>query len=406
KPAAPKVIDDPSGTAAMLGSGDFGGSREIKSAEFHGNVVLTDAGRSKLSCDEMRADFAATGKGGTELATARWFRNVRAETLGGEGTVPGVITSERGELDNRADRVTFAGKVKGQRLQSTLDCDKLDIYLGKQEAPAGTPAGTAGSIAAGTGSDRSIRKTVASGNVHLTDASGTLDCDKLSLFFTAAPAGAKPQPGMFQAGNARLTDILAEGKVVATTRAAANSEAARGVFSGSSSGDRVLHADRGRVDLARDISQFSGNVQVNDDENQLFCNDMYIFGIKHRPEPVVPGALPPEDPDADPFALPEYTEDTVPAAVNITEDVRLHRVLCVGDVKLERTDPATKRKQEAGGDRCEYRTETRQIHLTAEAPRRPWLRAEGRQQYAKRIVYDLKDNVFKSYQTDTFTIEK
>ena len=405
-----------SSVSSMLGSGDFGGSREIKSAEFHGHVVLTDAGSSRLSCDEMHADFAPAG-GKTELATARWLRNVRAETLGGEaGAEPGVITSDRGELDNRTDRVTFEGNVKGRRLNSTLDCRRLDIYLGRKKsadggagaeksASAGKSAPVTGSIAAGTGGDRVIRKTVASGDVHVTDASGKLDCDKLSLYFSELAAGEKPAPGMFQSGGAKLTDIAAEGNVVATNRAAAGSQSAPGIFSGKSSGDRVLRAQRGRADLTRNISHFSGDVSINDDENTLLCKDLYLFGVKHRPEPQVPGARPPEDPDADPFALPEYTEDTVPSAINISDDVRLQRVLCIGDVKLERTDPDTKLKQEAGGDRCEYLTDTRHVTMTAVPPRRPWLRAEGRQQYASRIVYDLKDNIFKSYDTDTFTIE-
>ena len=407
--------------SSMFNSGDFGGSREIKSAECHGNVVLTDAGSSRLSCEEMHADFATVG-GKTDLATAKWFRNVRVETLGdGSGAVPGVITSDRGELDNRADRVTFEGNVKGKRLNSTLDCRRLDIYLehkkadddgsaAKSAAPKKTDAAAkasavTGSIAAGTGGDRIIKKTVATGDVHITDASGKLDCDKLSLYFTKLADGEKPTPGMFQSGNAKLTDVVAEGNVVATSRADAKDQSAPGMFSGKSSGDRVLHAEHARADLARNISHFSGNVHINDDENSLLCKDMYLFGRKHRPEPQVPGAQPPEDPDADPFALPGFTEDTVPAAVNITGDVQLQRVLCIGDVQLERKDPDTKIKQEAGGDRCEYLTDTRLITMTAVPPRRPWLRAAGRQQYASRIVYDLKDNIFKSYDTDTFTME-
>ena len=72
---------------------------------------------------------------------------------------------------------------------------------------------------------------------------------------------------------------------------------------------------------------------------------------------------------------------------------------------MERTDPDTGRKQEGGGDRCEYLTEERTITLTDTPPRRPWLRAEGRQQYADKIIYDLKDGVFRSFGTDPFTID-
>ena len=106
------------------------------------------------------------------------------------------------------------------------------------------------------------------------------------------------------------------------------------------------------------------------------------------------------------FSLAACGSNEDPAAVNITDEVRLQRVLCVGNVQLEHTDPGTKHKQEAGGSRCEYLTDTRVITLTDTPPRRPWLRAEGRQQYGSRIVYDLRDNIFRSYDTDTFTVGK
>jgi lipopolysaccharide export system protein LptA len=392
-------------TTELFSADELGGSREIKSADFHGNVLLSDDGKSNLSCQEMHADFARSKSGKTELVGAKWFRNVRVESLGNDaGAEPGVITSDRGELDNIGDRVTFEGHVKGRRLKSTLDCRRLDLYLGKKSA---SEAPASGSIAAGAGSDRTIKKAVATDNVHVVDASGTLDCNILSLFFDELPPGAKPAPGMFQSGGVRLTDIVADGKVVATNRASAESEKQPGIFSGKSSGNRILRAEHGQVDLVRDLSHFSGGVKINDAENLLLCDEMFLFGTRSTPpKPTRRDEFQAEDPDADPFALPEFTEDTVPAAINITDDVRLQRVLCVGNVKLERTDPATRRKQEAGGDRCEYLTNTRVITLTDTPPRRPWLRAEGRQQYGSRIVYDLKDNIFRSYDTDTFTIER
>ena len=74
-------------------------------------------------------------------------------------------------------------------------------------------------------------------------------------------------------------------------------------------------------------------------------------------------------------------------------------------MRLKRTEPDNKRRQEAGGGRCVYMPERRVAVLTDTPPRRPWLRAEGRQQYGSRIVYDLNDNILKSYDTDSFTIE-
>ena len=309
KPKKPlgDVSTDPT---AVFSAEGFGGSREIKSAEFHGHVVLTDAGKTTLSCEEMHADFVrGKSRGKTELAAARWFRNVRVETLGGEaGAVPGVLTSDRGELDNPGDRVTFEGNVKGKRLNSTLDCDRLDLYLGKKSAAASDSSSSAaasasGSIAAGAGGDRTIKKAVANDRVHVVDASGTLDCDKLSLFFSELPPGAKPMPGMFQSGGVRMTDILAEGHVVAVNQSSGKSEKAPGIFAGKSSGDRFLRADRGHIDLTHDLSQFTGNIDINDADSRLKCDELFLFGARHDPQPKPREEFQSEDPDADPLHL-------------------------------------------------------------------------------------------------------
>ena len=391
-----------------------GGATSIKSADCYGGVKMVDASKNQLSCDTMRADFAPGKDGGIDLAQAKWFRNVRAESAGSAGTPPGVITADCAEFDNRANRVTFESNVNGKREKATLKCHRLDVYLGGKKNPSAAAKAPAGSIAIGAGGDRIIRKTVAAGKVRVTDESGTLDCDKLTLFFTELPPGAKPEPGMFQSGGARLTDIIAEGHVVAVNHASADSKKQPGLLAGRSKGARRLYADYTRADLVRHLSHLKGNVRIRDDENMLLCDDMYLYGV--RKAPMLPDAkgktngkggksAVEDDPDADPFALPGFNEDTVPSVINITDDVQLKKVLCLGNVKLERTDPDTKHKQEAGGGRCVYMPERRVATLTDTPPRRPWVRAEGRQQYGSRIVYDLNENIFKSYDTDSFTIE-
>ena len=379
------------------------GSNTISSADCFGKVEMVDSSNSKLNCEEMHVDFAAAAGGGTDLTRAQWYRKVRVESAGNADAPPGVITADRGELDNKSGRVTFEKNVKGVRDKATLQCERLDIYLADK---TGGASAASGSIAIGAGNGRIIRKTVASRKVRIIDESGSLDCDKLSLFFTELPPGAKPEPGMFQSGGARLTDILAEGNIVAVNRSSVDSKKQPGLIAGRSSGARVLKADRGRVDLTRHLSHFQGSVSIRDDENSLCCDDIFLYGVRRMAAlPAQAGQLQTTDPDADPFALPGFNEDTVPAAVNLTDDVQLKKVLCLGNVKLERIDPDTKRKQEAGGGRCVYIPEKRTTTLTDTLPNRPWLRAEGRQQYGSRIVYDLNENVFKSYDTDTFTIE-
>ena len=402
------VLSEPGGAKLSCDRmhADFapGGGNSIKSADFHGHVEMKDPSNSKLNCEEMHADFAPGSGGGTELAGAQWFRNVRVENAGGDGTPPGVITADRGELDVPGNRVTFESNVNGKRDKATLKCDRLDLYVvAKKGDAAKTPSGSA---AIGVGGDRVIRKIVTSGRTHITDESGSLDCDKLTLFFDELPPGAKPEPGMLQSGGARLTDILADGHVVAVNRASADSKKAPGILSGKSSGTRRIYADHIRADLTRHLSRLHGSVRIKDDENRLDCDEMYLYGVRKLSGLALPkrSAVAANDPDADPFALPGFNEDSVPAAINITDDVQLKKILCLGNVKMERTDPDTKRKQEAGGNRCVYLTNRRIITLTDTPPRRPWLRAEGRQQYGSKIVYDLNDNIFTSYDTDTFTV--
>ena len=45
--------------------------------------------------------------------------------------------------------------------------------------------------------------------------------------------------------------------------------------------------------------------------------------------------------------------------------------------------------QRAGGDRAVYTVNTREVVLTAERPRRPWLRSDGRKQFCDIIRSDM-----------------
>jgi len=399
------VLQDPSGSQLECDRmhTDFTDRNAIKSADCYGHVAMIDASKSKLTCEVMHADFASGPGGGSEIVGAQWSRNVRVESAGDAGTPQGTLTADRGELDMPGNRVTFESNVIGTREKSTLKCQRLDLYLSAKsgDAPAAAPA--SGSIAIGAGNGRMIRKVVASDKVRITDASGSLDSDKLTLFFSELPRGAKPEPGMLQAGDSYLTDILAEGHVVAVNQASADSQKEPGILSGKSSGTRKIYADSARADLTRHLSHLHGSVKIHDDESAMNCDEMFLYGVR-RMSAAAAAAAKQDDPDADPFALPGFTEDSVPSVINITDDVQLKKVLCLGNVALKRIDPDTKRTQEAGGNRCVYMPEKQVVVLTDTPPRRPWLRAEGRQQYSSRIVYDLKGNIFKSFDTDTFTI--
>ena len=394
------------GVGSMLGTEELasGGSKEIKKAYFYDKVVLVDGANGTLRCEEMHADFAKSENGGKpELSHARCFRNVSVENRGDAagGELPGMIKSDRLVLDYQGNKVTFHDRVRGRRGKSTLDCEQLDLHLAeKRSANGGT-----GTAAIGSGGGKTLKRAVASRKVHTADASGTLDCDELTLLFTEPANGEKPNAGMLHSGSLKLTDIIARGHVVAVNTASASSQAKKGFFSGKSSGNRTLRADAGKIDLERNVSHFKDHVSVNDDESTLTCDELFVYAVKNLPEPKLPGHSPAEDPDADPFALPEFTEDTVPSTVNITDDVRLHRVLSTGNVHLVRIDAENKHRQEAGGDRGEYLAGDRTITLTDTPPRRPWIRAEGRQQFGDKIIFDLRDMTFRSHGADTFTYD-
>ena len=400
KKPAPAAADG--GVEDMIGAGELasGGSKEIKKAYFYDNVTLIDGANGTLKCEEMHADFAKIPGGGKlDLAYARCFRGVTVENRGdpAKGELSGVIASDRMELDYQGNKVTFFDNVKGRRGSSTLDCEQLDLYLAAKSSPETASAGTA---AIGSGGGKTLKRAVASRKVHTVDTSGTLDCDELTLNFTEPRSGEKANAAMLHSGALKLTDIVARGHIVAVNTASASSQAKQGLFAGKSSGNRVLKADAGRIDLERNMSHFKDNVSVNDDESLLTCDELFVYGAKNTGKPSGGDAA--EDPDADPFALPEFTEDKVPSTINITDDVRLHRVLSLGNVHLVRTEAEGKRKQEAGGDRGEYIAGERTITLTDTPPRRPWIRADGRQQYGDKIIFDLSDMSFRSYGADTF----
>ena len=229
---------------------------------------------------------------------------------------------------------------------------------------------------------------VALGNVVMISENDELKTDMLSLFFRDLPKGAKPSPGMIQSGGVQLTKILCDGSVQATS--VEMKDGKKEV--------RVLKAANAKSDLIANYSEFHGSVSIKDGITEIYCRDMYIFtGASPVNEVIIengntqvaaaPKVSEEEALDADPFAM-DMGENSVPKRIAISDTHDLKRVVCKREVVLLRRDKNGK-LQRAGGDQAVYTVDTREVVLTAERPRRPWLRSEGRKQFCDIIRSDM-----------------
>jgi hypothetical protein len=66
----------------------------------------------------------------------------------------------------------------------------------------------------------------------------------------------------------------------------------------------------------------------------------------------------------------------------------LKRIVCKREVVLLRKDNKGN-LQRAGGDQAVYTVDTKEVVLTAERPRRPWMRSNGRKQFSDIIRSDI-----------------
>ena len=135
-----------------------------------------------------------------------------------------------------------------------------------------------------------------------------------------------------------------------------------------------MTADMGRVDLIKNISEFHGNVKVREEQGQLDCQDLYLYG-KEAPASKVASAkaVPAQEDvfagldslDDDPFGKTNAKE--VPQVIALGDGRELDRVVALKDVVLIRK-LASGGEQRATGQKAEYFVSRRLVELTGEAP--------------------------------------
>ena len=375
---------------------NFDGKDNI--ANFHGNVIAVDQTGS-LYTDSLRVHLKEDKKTSSQKLDLLFGNgNVkisnRSEKITADGKTAvtvSTVTSKQVELNFRNNKLIFYNDVKIRDDKACLDCDRLDIFLADKKndrktdknVPSGAP------IAAGMeGKDKTVTKIIATGKViMISDNKDELETDILTLFFRDLPPGEKPSPGIIQSGGVQLIKILCDGNVLAKSFNQRNGK----------SFTRTLSASNAKSDLLADYSEFHGKVTIIDDNTEIHCRDMYVFTgaspvneiivENGNKQPVKKELSEEEALDEDPFAM-DMGENSAPSRIAISDSQDLKRIVCKREVVLLRRDSKGK-LQRAGGDQAVYTVDNKEVVITAERPRRPWIRSEGRKQFSDIIRSDI-----------------
>ena len=397
---------------------DFDGDANLNI--FRNNVVVKD-NDATINCDKMEVflkqlqgnapvagEKAANSKnslnvefspvsGSQELDRIHCLGNVKIITTVKPGDsakkkssapqTPTVILAKRCDLDYTADRLIFLENVKVSNQGDTLDCDRLDLFLkDSQYRKADSGKVKTGVALGGRGSgSKTLTRAIASGNVYMKDKESDLATELMTMDFKELPPGSRPEPGMFATNDIQLIRVTCDGKVVANS------------FPGAPAADkkgkkRTLKAEHAMSDLIKNRSEFHKDVYLKEDNNELFCRDMFVYT---GTAPEVPAAAkdarkrPEDDPDADPFDI-EIKENAAPSKVAISNGVELQRVVCKNNVVLINTDKKNNVTR-AEGDTAIYTVKTADVTITAEPPRRATLRRDGKIQYSDIIRGNLRE---------------
>ena len=390
---------------------------------FTGNVIVKDTDAT-INCDRMEVFLKQTRpaktadsktsageefspvSGSQELDRIHCVGNVKIVTVAKADStasktakknaakpVPTVITSNQCDLDYPADKLVFRENVIVNHQGDTLKCDRLDLFLKnsiyRKTANSGNKSGGVALGGRGSG-NKTLTKAIASGNVYMKDKSSDLATELMTLLFKELPPGTQQKPGMFATRDIQLTRIICDGKVVANSFPGAPKANAPGKT-------RTLKTEHAMSDMETNRSEFHKDVYLKEDNNELFCRDMFVYTgtAPQVPEnqPAKPAAVP-DDPDADPFDI-EIKENAAPSKIALSNGVELQRVVCKNDVILINRDKNGKTIR-AEGDTAIYTVKTADVVITADAPRRAALRSDGRIQYSDLIRGNLREETLHS----------
>ncbi|MBQ7208469.1 MAG: hypothetical protein IJS01_11790 [Lentisphaeria bacterium] len=362
------------------------------------NVFARDSG-TVLTCDAARLDLKKNGSGanlssGTALEAIRCRRNVKLHHTQ-PGSVAATLLAEKADFLPEQNKIVFSEKVRGRHEKSTLDCDRLDLFLADRRTQGGAKAPVqSAALREAASSGKTLDRAVAAGNVVMTDPGATLRTGQLTLYFREAQPGEKTSGTMLQSGGAVLTRVECDSGVrLESTGAISPSAAASHLPEGvsGSKGKRNLTAMRSVTEMAAHVSTFSGNVHVYDELSHLKCQTLKLYGARTAPLPSATAAR--EALDADPYDMTS-TENFAPSRIAISGDLELDRVECIDDVVI--THKTEDRTVAAGGDHADYKVKTGRIVITGRPPRRPWVQSEQHRQESDRLIYHLKEERFES----------
>lgn len=316
-----------------------------------------------------------------------------------------VITADRGFFAYRQDRIDFLGNVKAARGKSTLQSDKLELFLapgGKDDRPVALPGVTAGS-------GKTLKSAVATGNAVMSDTNNNLQADRLDFAFVPAPPGAPQEPGIFQSGSLRLTEVTGNGNVVVSSRKARepvvtprDPEAkdqspapAPGSLLGGGGSMRELRSARMVSDMLKRRSVFSGHVIMTDEQNRLDCEELTFYAKPAAAAAAAAAtgtqkpAAPVEDVDADPFELP--VENKVPSSVVLGNGLELDRAVAKEKVVLRQKKDSEESNRKFLCDQAEFRSSDMTIVCTGTEEERPSVETGFKVHEADKFVLHLKD---------------
>lgn len=362
---------------------DFDGNTE--ESNFYEHVTAVD-GDTTLNCDRLRILMKKNRSREMEKVFAEGRVRIvsRSEkddpqSPGGKKTAQSTVNAELAELNYTVNKLIFYRNVKVRDAESALDCDRLDLFLKDKRHASGQVSGAP--LGGGMGArNKSLTKMIASGRVFMTNSKDEMRTELMTLFFRDLPEGFKPSPGMFQSGGVQLTRIVCDGKVVGVGNAKS-----------APADRRILNAEHAMWDLLKDYSEFHNKVVVYRGETDaLHCRDMYVFTRESSPDEEKTATLKKAaDPlDEDPFAL-DMGENSVPARIALSDGLNLKRIVCKHEVVMVKR-ASNGQLQRAGGDQAVYRVADKEMILTAEPPRRPWLRSDGRKQFCDIIRSDTE----------------
>ena len=313
-------------------------------------------------------------------------------SAGGEVSV---LTAKRGFFDYGANRIDFVGNVESKRGQAVLTCDRLELFLtaarnGKTAAVPGTVSGT----------NRTLKNAVASGNAVMNDGEKRLQSDRIEYFFVPAPANAKAQPGLFQSGSLRLTKVLCDGNVklnnrkvsepeitVAGTSGGKKKKSGAGVMLGSDSEFREISSGHLVSNFDTNTTVFTVNVSITDGSSRMDCEKLELFTRNAVPQSA--GTAAAADIDADPFDLP--AENSVPSVIAVGNGLELDRAVASDNVVIDRRDPLGKGNVKVFCERAFFASGMMTVECTGTPERRPRAESFGKTHEADKFILHLKD---------------